>query len=240
MDAGRRWALQIFGAYGPYIRDRIAQMVIAEHEASVDAQEASGHRSRSVYGEFWRGMLEKFEAFGELPGAVLVRPGEAPYKLPVINGVVLFPWRYAKSRETELATTRFGTSDARRAIPALRPQLVQGSLDLDLPDPVLDEEERQLLAAILELATDSVLSSCPLVLVAISSSASGLFSVVWGEAKLSSAGYVEWVGSPESLLPMPQTKPASTSPTATFTDGVPPRKFPAAESDADAAQQDDE
>lgn len=231
MDAGRRWALETFGTYGPHIRAQVAEMVKAEHEASLDAQEASGHRSRSVYGEFWRGLLEKFEAFGELPGGTLVRPGEAPYKLPVVNGVVLFPWRYAKSRDTEFATTRFATSDARAAVATLRAPSVQGVLDLDLPEPGLDEEERRLLAAL--HADDPIISSSRLVLVAISSSVSGLFSVEWGEAKLSVAGFIEWVGSPENLLQLPPSKPASTSPSGSFTDGVPPKKFPGAELDDD-------
>jgi len=226
--------MEILGTYGPYIRGQIAEMVKTEHEASVDAQEASGHRSRSVYGQFWRGLQEKFEVFGELPGASLVRPGEAPYKIPVVNGVVLFPWRYAKSRETDFAATRFGTSDARVAVATLRRPLVQEALDLDLPDPGLAEEERSMLAAIQELADDPVVSSKRMVLVAISSSVSGLFSVMWGEAKLNSAGFVEWVGTPESLLTLPPARPASTSATATFTDGVPPKKFPGADADETA------
>jgi hypothetical protein len=226
MDPGRQWAMEILGTYGPYIRDQIAEMVKTEHEASVDAQEASGHRSRSVYGQFWRGLIEKFEVFGELPGATLVRPGEAPYKIPVVNGVVVFPWRYAKNRETDFAVTRFGTSEARLAVATLRRPLVQGALDLDVPDPGLDEEERRMLAAIQEIADDPVVSCKRMVLVAISSSVSGLFSVLWGEANLTSVGFVEWVGTPESLLMLQPSRPASTSPTATFTDGVPPKKFP--------------
>jgi hypothetical protein len=226
--------LETFSTYGPRIREQIAEMVKAEHEASLDAQEASGHRSRSVYGEFWRGLLEKFEAFGELPGATLVRPGEAPYKLPVVNGVVLFPWRYAKSRETDFAATRFATSDARMSVAALRAPTVQATLELDLPDPGLSDQERQLLAAL--HADDPVIASSRLVLVAISSSVSGLFSIEWGEATLSTAGYIEWVSPPESLLQLPPSKPASTSPTATFTDGVPPKKFP----DTEAGQASDD
>src|SRR5213082_3486600 len=99
METGRRWALETFGRLGPQIRDQLGDMISSEHEASVDAQEASGHRSHGVYGQFWRGILEKFESFGRLPGATLIRPGDAPYKLPVVNEVALFPWRYAKSRE---------------------------------------------------------------------------------------------------------------------------------------------
>lgn len=238
MDAGRRWALQTFGTYGPHIREQIAEMVQAEHEASLDAQEASGHRSRSIYGEFWRGLLEKFEAFGVLPGAKLVRPGGAPYQLPVVNGIVLFPWRYAKSREAEFATTRFATSDARVAAATLRAPAMQAELELGLPDPGLNEEERRLLAAL--HADDPVISSCRLVLVAISSSVSGLFSAEWGEAKLNAAGFIEWVESPEGLLQLPLSKLVSTSPSSSFTDGALPKKFPNAELDETANDSNDE
>jgi len=238
MDAGRRWALETFGTYGPHIREQVAEMVKAEHEASLDAQEASGYRSRSIYGEFWRGLLEKFEAFGELPGARLVRPGEAPYQLPVVNDVVLFPWRYAKSRKAEFATTRFATSDARIAVSSLRAPSVQTELELGLPDPGMNEEERRLLAAL--HADDPVISSNRLVLVAISSSVSGLFSAEWGEATLNAAGFIEWIGSPEGLLQLPLSKPASTSPSSSFTDGVPPNKFPDAELDETADNSNDE
>ena len=238
MDAGRRWALETFGTYGPRIREQVAEMVKAEHVASLDAQEASGHRSRSVYGEFWRGLLEKFEAFGELPGAAMVRPGEAPYRLPVVNGVVIFPWRYAKSRETDFNATRFATSDARIAVTSMRTPSVQGSLELDLPNPGLSEDERQLLAAL--QADDPVIASSRLVLVAISSSVSGLFAVEWGEVILNNSGYLEWVGTPESLLQLPPSKPASTSPSGTFTDGNPPKRFPDASTDQAADNPTDE
>lgn len=226
MDTGRRQALEIFGPYGPQIRSQIAEMVKAEHEASVDAQEASGHRSHGVYGEFWRGILERFELFGALPSASLVRPGEARYKIPVVNRVALFPWRYAKNREAALTVTPFGTSDARLAISSLRPPPVQMSLDLGLPDPGLSDEERELLAAFQTVAGDPVVSFGRMVLVAISSSVRGLFSIEWGEVELDSAGFVEWIGSPESLLSLAPTKPVPTSEVGTFASGQPPVKFP--------------
>lgn len=240
MDAGRRWALEAFGTYGPHIREQIAEMVKEEHEASLDAQEASGHRSNGVYGQFWRGILEKFELFGDLPGASLVRPGEAPYKLPVINGVALFPWRYAKSREAELATTPFGTSDARTAITTLRPQPVQEGLDLNLPDAGLTDEERDLLTTVQDVTKDSVVTSGRLALVAISSSPRGLFAVEWGEVEVNSAGFVEWTGSHESLLSLAPAKPVSMSPTGTFTAGDLPSKFPQTKTDEKAASSTDE
>lgn len=206
-------------------------MAREEHEASLDAQEASRHRSFSVYGEFWRGILERFEAFGGLPGASLERPGDAPYRIPIVDGVALFPWRYAKSRETELASTPFGTSDARMAVVNLRPTPVQGAFDFGLPDAGLSDEERDLLDVFQSMTKDPVVTSGRLVLVAISSSVHGLFAVEWGEVKLSSAGFVEWAGFHESLLSLAPTKPVSMNPTGTFTAGALPRKFPQLKSD---------
>ena len=226
MDAGRLWALETLGKYGPLIRCRIAEMVREEHESSLDAQEASHHRSRSVYGEFWRGILEKFEEFGQLPGASMVRPGEAPYKLPVVNGVTLFPWRFARHSDVELKATPFGTSDARMAMASLRPPVVQESFDLDLPETGLSEEERQLLATLEAVTNDPVIASGRLVVVAIASSTSGLFSVQWGEVELTSAGFVDWVHTPESLLAVTPFKPVSTSTPESFTAGDLPTKFP--------------
>lgn len=226
MDDGRIWALETFGAYGPQTRERIAKLVRDEHEASLDAQEASGHRSQGVYGEFWRGILEKFESLGRLPGATLVRPGDAPYKIPVINGVALFPWRYAKNREAELATVPFNTSEARMAITRLRPPAVQEAFDLGLPDDGLSAEERELLVAFQSTTRDPAVTSGRLVLVAISSSVRGLFSVEWGNVQLGQDGFVEWDGFHESLLSMPPTKSVAVVPTGTFTAGDLPSKFP--------------
>lgn len=240
MDAGRRWALEVFGRFGPHIREQVPELIRTEHEACVDAQEASGHRSHGVYGQFWQGILEKFEAFGRLPGASLVRPGEASYKLPVVNGVALFPWRYAKSREAELALTVFGTSDARMEMTRLRPPPMQGVLDLDLPDADLTEEDRQLLATFTSATRDPVVTSGRFVLVAIASSMNGLFKADWGEVELNGAGLIKWVAEPENLLMTTPTKPVSTSPTATFTDGTPPKKFPNTDPNENPASADDE
>lgn len=237
MDGGRRWALETFGMYGPKVREQIADMVKQEHEASLDAQEASGHRSHGVYGQFWRGILEKFELFGDLPGASLVRPGEAPYKLPVVNGVALFPWRYAKSRETDLADTPFGTSDARVAITTLRPSPVQEVLDFGLPDAGLSDEELELLTTFRSVTTNPAVTSRRLVLVAVSSSVRGLFAVDWGRMRLTSTGFVEWAGFRESLLSVAPTKPASMSPSGTFTAGNLPSKFPQSSEAADSTDE---
>lgn len=228
LDAGRRWALEIFGAYGPRIREEIPQLVTAEHEASSDAQDASGHRSKGVYGEYWRGILERFERFGDLPGAALVRPGRAPYRVPVVNGVALFPWRPGSNFDAGLASTPFGTSDSRIALSRIQPPPVQGVLDIDLPDTGLTEEERKFLDTCRTITEDPEVTSGRLVLVAIGSSMSGLSSLRWGEVVLTPNKCLDWIGFRESLLSLPVSRPVSTSPTRTFTSGAVPSKFPAA------------
>lgn len=227
MDEGRRWAIETFGANGVYIRERVPQEVRAEHVASADAQEASGHRSLGVYGEFWRGILERFEAFGKLPGATLFRPGETPYRIPVIGGVALFPWRYGKSRFGELASTPFSTSPAREAMFDLSGLELQGEFDLGVRRSELTEEEQEL-ASLVEKARESELvTTGKLVVVAISSSPSGLYEITWGDVSLCSDGCLSF-GFSESLLNLKPTvapKPYLVSDEErTFTSGDLPEK----------------
>lgn len=224
MEDGRRWAIETFGAAGVSIRNLVPQLVREEHTASADAQEASGHRSRGVYGEFWRGILEKFEQFGKLPGSTLFRPGQAPYSIPVVNGVALFPWRYGRSRDGELATTRFVTSDARAAMFDLNGVEMQLELNLGLARPELTPEEQQLAEIVEAAMSDARVTSGELVVVAISSSVMGLHDMTWGEVALNSNGCLEW-GFHESLMGMKPAKPF-TVPDAnkTFTSGEPPTK----------------
>lgn len=226
MDVGRSWALETFGQYGPRLREQIAEMVVKEHEASQDAQEASGHRSHSVYGEFWRGMLERFEVFGKLPGALLVRPGDAPYRLPVVNGVAIFPWRFAKGRDGELSATRFGTSDTRYAITSLRQRPVQDALDIDVDDAGLTDEELELVSTLRELKEDPVVGDARLVVVAIACSVRGLFAIDWGTVQLQPGGHLDWDGFHESLLTLGHSALAAVSTTGSFTSGEIPAKFP--------------
>jgi hypothetical protein len=199
MDEGRRWAIETFGANGVYVRERVSLEVRAEHIASADAQEASGHRSLGVYGEFWRGILERFEAFGKLPGATLFRPGEAPYNIPVINGVAMFPWRYGRSRDRELASTPFTTSPAREAMFDLGGLELQGEFDLGVRRPELTDEEQELVNLVEKARESEIVTSGKLVVVAISSSPSGLHEVRWGDVSLTSDGCLTF-GFSESLL----------------------------------------
>lgn len=233
VDEGRRWAIETFGSQGVHIRERVAELVRAEHTASADAQEASGHRSRGVYGEFWRGILECFEELGSLPHATLLPPGRAPYKIPVINGVALFPWRYGRDRDEDLALTPFVTSDARAAVFALGGSVTQGELDLGVPGPGLTAEEQELAEAVEAAISDSLVTANRVVVVAISSSPMGLHAMSWGGVTFTSDGRLEW-GFSENLMDVSVSGPAGVVESEkTFTAGEPPAKVIRLQSEPD-------
>jgi len=224
VDAGRRWAIETFGEYGVHIRGRVAQLVREQHTAMVDSQDVSGHRSHAVYGLFWRGILEQFEALDNLPHATLIRPGKASYKIVVINGVALFPWRWGRTRVDELASATFATSDARVAMFDLDDVPLQGKLDVGMPDPDLTDVEKEL-AETVEAAinVDSVTTN-KVVVVAISSSPMGLHAVSWGEARLAEGGHLEWAFS-EDLADVAAPGPVgAVDSRKTFTTGELPKK----------------
>lgn len=232
MDAGRQWVLENLGTYGPTIREAVAAAVREEHAASLDAQEASGHRSQGVYGEFWRGVLERLEPLGELPGVTLVRPGAAPYRVPVANRFAIFPWRFARSRRTSLHETVFATSPTRSSLLELpAPRHQQGILELNVPDAGLTDEDREVLKHLGTVTTGPSPAATRLLLVAISSSSSGLFSAEWGEVRPSGDACLAWDdrGFHENLLTLP-SRPTSTSQTKSFVSGpMPTRRLGARE-----------
>ncbi|WP_327141143.1 hypothetical protein [Nocardia sp. NBC_01327] len=203
MDDGHRWAIETFGEHGPWIRREIRRSVEEEHVASQRAQETSDHRSMRVYGQFYDGIAERFERFGNVLGVPLVRPGHATYRVPVVNGVALFPWRFSSRPDGRIQTTLFATSEARIELTDLQPRPVQGMLDLGLPDPELSDEERSFLATLRAVETDPAVTNGSLVLVAIRSSVKGLHSVEWGEVRLVEGGRLEWFGFHEDLLESP-------------------------------------
>lgn len=225
MDQGARWAIEMFGELGIRIRERIPEMVRAEQEASADAQEASGHRSRGVFGQFWQGMLERFEEFASLPGVTLVRPGRAPYLIPVVNGVVLFPWRYGDGRQGPVTGVFFAKSDARAALFDLGPIPVQDELDLGTPAPGLSPDDVTLAALVREAAHGGEAESARnVVVVAIACSTVGVQDTYWGEVRLTTDGCLEFMEG-ESLLRLAGTTPSAVADsTRTFLTGEPPQK----------------
>ena len=102
----RAWLLERFGSDGQSLRDGIPAMLRECHFGMADAQKVAPMRSRAVYGQIWRAMHDAIEEeFGSLPTAQLLRPSRAPYKVLVVNGTIVFPWRFSDNDLEDIDST---------------------------------------------------------------------------------------------------------------------------------------
>ncbi|UNX53605.1 hypothetical protein MF406_11455 [Georgenia sp. TF02-10] len=197
IDERRAWALRALGADGVRVREQISAIIRDCHEKMANAQAEADMKHTGVYGQIWRKCLDEFVAvLGRLPSAEIIpRRG---YKLVSFNGVVLFPWRFARERSTDIGSRPFAVSDTRISLFTQERDLAQQRLDIEFEHPELTEEERELLDAEAK-ALEETLSSHRVVVVPYASNPSALHSIDWGEATLGADGYLTFA-SMESLL----------------------------------------
>lgn len=197
IDEGRAWALRTLGADGVLVREQISAIIRDCHEKMANAQAEADMKHTGVYGQIWRKCLDEFVAvLGRLPSAEIIpRRG---YKLVSFNGVVLFPWRFARERSTDIGSRPFAVSDTRVSLFRQERDLGQQRLDIEFEHPELTEEERELLDAEAK-ALEETLTSHRVVVVPYASNPSALHSIDWGEATLGADGYLTFA-SMESLL----------------------------------------
>ena len=189
----RAWLRERFGDGGPALRDGIPEMLRDRHRGMADAQEQAPIKSQSVYGQIWRSVHDEIEErFGSLAAAQLYRPKNAPYRVLVVNGTALFPWRYAHDARTELDRASFGleVSDARKAV--LAGVELPGMLPFgEITTSGLPEEEAEIeryRAQFRETAAQH-----PVVVVAYASNPDALLNAFWGDIKrLREDGTLEW------------------------------------------------
>lgn len=197
IDEGRAWALRTLGADGVLVREHISAIIRDCHEKMANAQAEADMQHTGVYGQIWRKCLDEFVAvLGQLPsGEIIPRRG---YKLVSFNGVVLFPWRFARERSTDIRSRPFAVSDTRVSLFTQERDLGQQRLDIEFEHPELTEEEREFLDVEAK-ALEETLSSHHVVVVPYASNPSALHSIDWGEAILGADGYLTFAWM-ESLL----------------------------------------
>src|SRR6266852_7959282 len=113
------WARQVLGEPGPHIRATVPGVLAATHNRYVAMQKALGLSSAAPYGLMWLGVPQALvEEFRPVAGVQIHRPKRACYHLPIVNGVPLIPWRYAKDSKTDLKAVPFGqpVSESRRSL----------------------------------------------------------------------------------------------------------------------------
>lgn len=180
------------------VRGRIPVIIRGCHEKMANAQAEADMKHAGVYGLIWRKCLDEFVTeLGRLPSAEIIpRHG---YKLVSFNGVVLFPWRFARERAIDVGSRRFAVSDTRVSLFAERRDDTQQRLDIEFEHPELSDEERDLLDAEGKALEEVLVNDRRVLVVPYASNPSALHSIDWGEATLGIDGYLTF-SSMESLL----------------------------------------
>jgi hypothetical protein len=136
------WAREVLGEPGPYIRKALPGVLLATHSQYVALQQQSGLADASPYGLIWLGMPKALvDSFVGIADVQLYRPKRGRYSLPLVNGVPIIPWRYAKDGTTDLKGVPFGkpVTESRKSLfipPEIPPELPLG--DVGLGDAVVD------------------------------------------------------------------------------------------------------
>ncbi|MCD9197470.1 hypothetical protein [Aeromicrobium wangtongii] len=226
-EGGRKWALETFGPDGAKVRAKLPTVMKALHTRMADAQDASGMRARGVYGNIWRGALETLvDEFGKLQGAFLFTPKGANYKVVCLNGTLLFPWRFSTDDPAAISNANLITSPARLALFTQARPVQEEELDLDFERPELTDADREILTSYGSHIARAKSEARSVVLIAYSSSSTGLHSLEWGDVKSvdGDTGHVEW-DFHESLLAPTVQAAVQTPPTkrADFATGVIPQ-----------------
>ena len=210
------WLIERFGADGSALRETIPALLQECHQGMAGAQETAPVRAQVVYGGMSRAVHEQFaEQFGSLPTAQLYHPKGAYYRLPVVNGTALFPWRYAHEAVTQPDRASFGPK-----VSAARKEVLTGAFTVDalLPfddDPAMPEVAEEEAAEIERYRAQfrETAENHPLVVVGYASNSAALLNIYWADVKdlrpdgTLELGYLEWLDVRPTMPPEQGRKP---------------------------------
>lgn len=204
------WLIERFGVDGFRLREEIPVLLQDCHQGMAGAQETAPVKAQVVYGGMSRSVHEQFEeVLGSLQTAQLYHPKGAYYRLPVVNGTALFPWRYAHDAVTPLDRASFGPK-----VSATRKELLTGGVDIedmlpfdnDLVVPEMLEEEATEIERFRAQFRETA-AVHPLVVVGYASNSAALLNVYWADVRgLRFDGTLE-LGHSERLDFRPPTPP---------------------------------
>ncbi|GAA1659872.1 hypothetical protein GCM10009733_066930 [Nonomuraea maheshkhaliensis] len=216
-----QWAHDTFGQRAPLIRQGVAEALSVALENARDAQKVAQTDHLHPFG--FTLMSRKFEAlaeaFEDMGDVRIVKPGGSQHELVVLDGKLLFPFRYAKDRSLTVMSARIGDGRPSALVQALfnrfgpEPRIRQLTLH-DLPPHAVPVAE-----ALGDLPDDT-----RLVLIAYAANAhAGLLDAWWGEAELLDRfGSLRWHQCEPIPLGHEAGAPASGDSAAAFDQGVLP------------------
>lgn len=221
IEDGRAWALETFGEDGVQIRELVPEIIRECHEKMANAQAEADMKHNGPYGYIWQRCLEQFSGqLGRLPTAERVNLPKSPYKLVAFNSVRLFPWRYARESGVDLATPLFAVSDTRSSLWGQSER--EERLNIPFDHPELSAAEQAIVDKRKAYLASALQDRSRVVVVGYASNSSGLHSIDWGEARLTSDGHLQCEDT-ESLLSLRGGVLADANSGTTFNQGPIPR-----------------
>lgn len=187
----------LFGPDADALKHKLVEKIVAAHRRHVEAQTVSGLADQSHYGLLWKALPQACTdaVLNHRISADTVSPGHLGYKLPVLDGTVIFPWR--PRRGGDPTRTRFITNPSRGSVFNLMPNpqamFALAETDVEVDESSDDEVE---LHEVVDFASQEHLR---VVVVAVESDATRLWRISWGGVKPNEDGTLRFV-DPEVLF----------------------------------------
>lgn len=119
-SAPSAWAVDQFGDAAPEVAGHIVRGLIRGQRSARMVQavaRAEGATDNYAFGSMWNTryqvIVDQFE-LADLPGYEVIKPRGASYRLVVVNGRVIIPFRHATSMNKPIGQTRVGSLIPRR------------------------------------------------------------------------------------------------------------------------------
>lgn len=192
------WAHERFGEHTDEVRQALAEALVEAMNDAQDAQRFSRSDKQYAYGSTL--MTRRYETIAARLGGRsdvrVIRPHASPHELTIVDGNLLFPFRYSKDGRTPISEARISDGRVSGLIRELfrrfgpEPAYEQEALDLFTDDEGAEGAEIPPLRPALARLPDET----RLVLVAYAGNAhAGLFNAYWGEAELiDEFGRIRW------------------------------------------------
>jgi hypothetical protein len=190
------WAVERFGHLAEQVAERIPRALAATVTHATDAHEASTLRTRHAFGSTrWAVQYEELcRHLGDLDGVQEVRPPRAFFRLVVLGGNLLLPWRYAEDRGVSLddprsaRSMRMLTKELLTRFGPAPPWRQGGLFDLDLPG-----EDPQTVEGFGNELADLDPAPRPVLIAYACNPDDGLLDIQWGDASLDDAATLRWL-----------------------------------------------
>jgi hypothetical protein len=195
------WARERFGERAAHV---CAALVNALHRALANAQDAHKISKSKKLFTFGAAQASRryeciVEALKEMDGAQVIKPKGSPHELVVLDGNLIYPFRYSKDSNTPIHQARVTEKKVSGLISELftfyGPEPLQPSL-FDQPDEEAEETERTPVLTTLPAGTRLML------LAYASNDHAGVLNAWLGEGELGERGRVRWLPGRYEQLPL--------------------------------------